>query len=179
MNEFTNIKILENPIRTHRVKIKLKNNTAKVNTELLPSQIDFTEGLWQVKLNNVVADNYGVVDKLQSPAYSAVFDVRSNLITTYERKNTSDISLTPELFSLGNFSKFVAKNLTLFSFNVEFSQKTLKHILIKNLEPHWFTVEAKAFDSFDIIVCTRLRMPKMPATFVLNFELELLFRRIK
>ena len=53
MNDFSNVKVIVNPIRSQHVQVTVKNNKGQISCEVLPSQIDFTNGLWQVKVHSV------------------------------------------------------------------------------------------------------------------------------
>jgi len=178
MNDFANVKVIVNPIRCQHVQVTVKNNKGNLNCEVLPSQIDFTSGLWQVKVNSVVVDNY---INLQDPkTLVGVFDIKTSLISSYEQRDPKETEvICPELLKLGNFSKFSAKPLNLFSVNVIWPKALKQHSFFENEAQHWFTIEAKPYNSFDIIVCLRPRMPKMPANYAVNFDIEFLFQRIK
>lgn len=178
MNDFSNVKVIVNPIRSQHVQVTVKNNKGQISCEVLPSQIDFTNGLWQVKVHSVVVDNY--FDRIDPKALASVFDIRTSLISTYEQRGPNELNaICPELLKLGNFSKFLAKQLTLFSINLVWPKANKQHSYFDNKTHHWFTIEAKPFNSFDVFVCARNRMPIMPPDSILNFDIEFLFQRIK
>jgi len=178
MNEFSNVKVIVNPIKSQHVQVTVENNKGQISCEVLPTQIDFTNGLWQVKVHSVVVDNY--FERKDPKALASVFDIRTNLISSYEQRDPNELNaICPELLKLGNFSKFTAKQLTLFSINLVWPKAIKQHSYFDNKMHHWFTIEAKPFNSFDVIVCARNRMPKMPSGCSLNFDIEFLFQRIK
>jgi len=182
MNDFSNVKVILNPIKSLCCGMTLKGSqiNSKNLCEFLPRYLDFSEGVWNIKINTVIIQ---CAFPLATDSFQAVMDIRTNLISTYVPKTVesglqSKEEICPTLQAFAQNSNFVQCDLSLFTFLVNFKSSN-KINFLENKTLNWFTVEAKPYNCFYVSFCNRTPLPEQIESAEFKIDVEFLFQRMK
>ena len=130
MNEFTNVKVIQNPIKSHLESVTVLKGSGSHFFSFDPTHMNFNDGLWQMKVDNVCIHNYQ--SKVTLP-YEGVLNIRTNLISTLEPNPLNIATFFTLNPTLGVYAQFVSNNLVIYSCNVRLSSRTAGHNFLKTI----------------------------------------------
>jgi len=171
MNDFTNVKILPNPIKTLTFKTNVTKTDSQFNSRLWPDYFRLDEGLWSMTLGDVLIKN------LMTTTLTTVFDIKTELVTGFEdRYNTYQKINEPNLFR-EIYPQFVSNFTTVGSCDVSFkTQNQFKYYPKGSCA--WFTVDNAKLDRYRIFIQPRECVTPQ-TNFKVYMEVNFLFQRLK
>lgn len=185
MNDFSNVKLLSNPIKTKKFSGNLSRESCDFDCPLLYQHMDITQGVWQIKVDSVLF----VKDDIMEIA--TVFDIKTDLLMTYDtlanvittgpdcRFPTGAGTVCPQLAMFEGYPAIAATQQTIWSKDIAMTSHQ-KFIFINSAQSasEWYTVDAPKLNGFRIIVQQRPSVSS-PLPHNLKVEINFLFRRMK
>jgi len=171
MNEFSNVKLLSNPIKSLTFKTNVSKTEFEFHSRLWPSYFKLDEGVWCMTVGDVLVKN------LLPTSLTTVFDVKTELVTGFDdQKFTYQKFNQPHLYR-ETYPQFVSNFQTIYSCQVSLTDKN-DFELIPQLSHIWFTIDNAKFDGYRIFIGPRdCVVPEVD--YKAYIEITLLFQRLK
>lgn len=167
MNEFTNVKVLSNPYKVVNFKGTFTDSDTALRCEFFPEQINFSQGIWQVALKDIL-----IINKRNEPI-RGVFDVKTDLVFNYEINETVDIGR----------SQFQSVWTSLFSADINFKTSKSEYIFFGDFHRVFHQLDLRPASFFTISFDQRSFVPQTivnrRAKFNFDIEVNFLFQRVK
>lgn len=165
VNDFSVVKVIQNPIIPQRFFFVVKKDTfnSDLCTEYEPHALCLQEGIWQHRISNVYIDNFFSTKEIALP--KLVFDIKTNLHRSCAKL------LSGEVLS-STFQSFYTPIMTVPVVTKE------RFCYVTNSNNYWYEVLARPYNSF----LTRIELKngfQAPTDQKLRVEIEYLFQRIK
>lgn len=151
-NEYQQIKLLTNPIKSVTCTHVFGQNEVTSECRIFKDLLDLTQGVWSVALDSLVILNKS------TEKVNAIFDLKTNLITSYKEINRIALSTSGWLGTV----------------QVSCSAKSFQYIM--NSNKTFFTVSSRPTDHFLLYFLCHEFTPV--AKYELQIEIRLLFQRI-
>lgn len=151
-NSYQQVKVLSNPIKALSCVADFNLNSQVNECRVFKELLNLTEGVWTVAIDSIT-----VLNVARSPV-NAIFDVRTNLINSYNEINHSAITT----------------NGWLASFDIKCQPGEYHHI--STTKNTFFTVTTRPMDTFRIYF--KLHDFMAPRKYKLRVEIRMLFQRI-
>jgi hypothetical protein len=116
-NSYSQVKILNNPIKSITCRHKFDNSETVANCKIFKELLDLGQGVWQVAVQSVL-----IINKSKTKL-STVFDLKTNLTSSYKQVQGQAVSVNETLTSIecrcnaGDFLVFNPKQKFFFTLN--------------------------------------------------------------
>jgi len=155
-NLYSQVKVISNPLKSVTCKHQFTNSETLSECKLFPELLDLGCGVWQVAVQSVL-----VVNDTPQGAVKTVFDLKTNLTSSYKQID-------------GNA---VAVNETLCSFAVNLKTK-FDFVLYDPPTKLFFTLNNRPSDNFRIYFFVNELLKTQGMVYQLKVEIRLLFQRM-
>lgn len=190
MSDFSNVKLLSNPIKTKRFGGNLTDRDCDFECPLLYQHMDITQGVWQIKVDSVLFVNHEQLE------FETVFDIKTDLLTTYESLanvmvdpvhdgrfvqgcRVANSVVCPNLQIYESYPSMTSTQQTIWSKDVALTRQQ-KFVFITSAQSgsEWYTIDVPKLNGFRVFLEMR---PSVRALISrsLKFEINFLFRRMK
>lgn len=95
-NIFSQVKVLTNPLKSVTCKHTFTNKQTIGECKLFPELLDLACGVWQVAVQSVLVRN-----NVEGTTLDTVFDLKTNLTSSYKQVSGQAIAVNETLCSLG------------------------------------------------------------------------------
>ena len=153
-NNFSQVKILNNPIKSITCRHKFNNLDTVASCKIFKELLDLDQGVWQVAVQSVIIRNL-VRSKL-----TTVFDLKTNLTSSYKQVQGQAVSVNETLTS------------------IECRCKEMDFVFFRPSQTFFFTLNNRPNDHFKIFFAENELFSVLKTVFNVEVEIRFLFQRM-
>jgi len=203
-DNFTNVKILSNPLKTLTLQGKHTKVDCKFMCTIPPNYIDINEGVWQIKVGNVYIEDKSTPTKynnvmlifeiktglvevtlsaLKTPLTKAIYDQHFNRFSTcrtlLEKEASATLTATPEAY-LSFLATSVSTQQTLWSHAVTLKDSIpFYYFNPTHVGNEWFTIDSPSDRAFEVMFEQKANVALPPEhSYEFEFEITFLLKRM-
>ena len=153
-NDFSQVKILNNPIKTITCRHKFDNSETLLHCKIFKELLDLGQGVWQVAVQSVLINNKTKTN------LATVFDLKTNLSSSYKQVQGQAVSVNETLTS------------------IECRCRALDFVLFTPRQTIFFTLNNRPNDHFKVFFAENELFKAKKTIYEVEVEIRFLFQRM-